>query len=105
LQINTVALVVGVLNRLITLITTEKTNDCPSQAIAPNPHTSLLNVYIQIANKMGWVVSVEGFHTLIKKVMLRCVNGSVTPIKPAVGLIITLHGRIAAREYVDRLCN
>jgi hypothetical protein len=23
------------------------------QAIAPNPHTNLLNVYIQIANKMG----------------------------------------------------
>jgi hypothetical protein len=25
----------------------------PPQAIAPNPHTNLLNVYIQIANKMG----------------------------------------------------
>jgi hypothetical protein len=24
------------------------------QAIAPNPHTNLLNVYIQIANKMGF---------------------------------------------------
>jgi hypothetical protein len=24
------------------------------QAIAPNPHTKLLNVYIQIANKMGF---------------------------------------------------
>jgi hypothetical protein len=23
-------------------------------AIAPNPHTNLLNVYIQIANKMGF---------------------------------------------------
>jgi hypothetical protein len=23
------------------------------QAITPNPHTNLLNVYIQIANKMG----------------------------------------------------
>jgi hypothetical protein len=23
------------------------------QAIPPNPHTNLLNVYIQIANKMG----------------------------------------------------
>jgi hypothetical protein len=26
----------------------------PSQAIAPNPHTNLPNVYIQIANKMGF---------------------------------------------------
>jgi hypothetical protein len=26
----------------------------PPQAIAPNPHTSLLNVYIQLANKMGF---------------------------------------------------
>jgi hypothetical protein len=26
----------------------------PPQAIAPNLHTSLLNVYIQIANKMGF---------------------------------------------------
>jgi hypothetical protein len=26
----------------------------PSQTIAPNPHTNLLNVYIQIANKMGF---------------------------------------------------
>jgi hypothetical protein len=26
----------------------------PSQAIAPNPHTNLLNVCIQIANKMGF---------------------------------------------------
>jgi hypothetical protein len=26
----------------------------PPQAIAPNPHTNLLNVYIQIANKMGF---------------------------------------------------
>jgi hypothetical protein len=25
-----------------------------SQAIAPNPYTNLLNVYIQIANKMGF---------------------------------------------------
>jgi hypothetical protein len=25
----------------------------PPQAIAPNPHTNLLNVYIQLANKMG----------------------------------------------------
>jgi hypothetical protein len=24
------------------------------QTIAPNPHTNLLNVYIQIANKMGF---------------------------------------------------
>jgi hypothetical protein len=24
------------------------------QATAPNPHTNLLNVYIQIANKMGF---------------------------------------------------
>jgi hypothetical protein len=24
------------------------------QAIAPNPHTNLLNVYIEIANKMGF---------------------------------------------------
>jgi hypothetical protein len=24
------------------------------QAIAPNPYTNLLNVYIQIANKMGF---------------------------------------------------
>jgi hypothetical protein len=24
------------------------------QAIAPNPHTNLLNVYIQIPNKMGF---------------------------------------------------
>jgi hypothetical protein len=24
------------------------------QAIAPNPHTNLLNVYVQIANKMGF---------------------------------------------------
>jgi hypothetical protein len=24
------------------------------QAIAPNPHTNLLNLYIQIANKMGF---------------------------------------------------
>jgi hypothetical protein len=24
------------------------------QAIGPNPHTNLLNVYIQIANKMGF---------------------------------------------------
>jgi hypothetical protein len=24
------------------------------QAITPNPHTNLLNVYIQIANKMGF---------------------------------------------------
>jgi hypothetical protein len=24
------------------------------QAIAPNPHTNLLNAYIQIANKMGF---------------------------------------------------
>jgi hypothetical protein len=24
------------------------------QAIAPNPHANLLNVYIQIANKMGF---------------------------------------------------
>jgi hypothetical protein len=24
------------------------------QAITPNPHTSLLNVYIHIANKMGF---------------------------------------------------
>jgi hypothetical protein len=24
------------------------------RAIAPNPHTNLLNVYIQIANKMGF---------------------------------------------------
>jgi hypothetical protein len=26
----------------------------PPQAVAPNPHTNLLNVYIQIANKMGF---------------------------------------------------
>jgi hypothetical protein len=26
----------------------------PPQAIAPNPHTNLLNVYVQIANKMGF---------------------------------------------------
>jgi hypothetical protein len=26
----------------------------PPQAIAPNPHTNLLNTYIQIANKMGF---------------------------------------------------
>jgi hypothetical protein len=26
----------------------------PPQAIAPNPHTNLLNVYIQLANKMGF---------------------------------------------------
>jgi hypothetical protein len=26
----------------------------PPQAVAPNPHTSLLNVYIQMANKMGF---------------------------------------------------
>jgi hypothetical protein len=26
----------------------------PPQAIAPNPNTNLLNVYIQIANKMGF---------------------------------------------------
>jgi hypothetical protein len=26
----------------------------PPQAIAPNPHTNLLNVYIQIENKMGF---------------------------------------------------
>jgi hypothetical protein len=26
----------------------------PPQAIAPNPHTNLLNVYIQIVNKMGF---------------------------------------------------
>jgi hypothetical protein len=25
-----------------------------NQAIAPNPHTNLLNVYIQLANKMGF---------------------------------------------------
>jgi hypothetical protein len=25
-----------------------------AQAIAPNPHTNLLNVYIQIANKTGF---------------------------------------------------
>jgi hypothetical protein len=28
-------------------------SDIP-QAITPNPHTNLLNVYIQIANKMGF---------------------------------------------------
>jgi hypothetical protein len=26
----------------------------PPQAIAPNPHTNLLSLYIQIANKMGF---------------------------------------------------
>jgi hypothetical protein len=26
----------------------------PPQSIAPNPYTNLLNVYIQIANKMGF---------------------------------------------------
>jgi hypothetical protein len=26
----------------------------PPRAIAPNPHTNLLNVYIQLANKMGF---------------------------------------------------
>jgi hypothetical protein len=26
----------------------------PPQAIAPNPYTNLLNVYIQVANKMGF---------------------------------------------------
>jgi hypothetical protein len=26
----------------------------PPQAIAPNPHTNLLNVYIELANKMGF---------------------------------------------------
>jgi hypothetical protein len=26
----------------------------PPQAIAPNPHTNLLNVYKQIANKIGF---------------------------------------------------
>jgi hypothetical protein len=26
----------------------------PPQAIAPNPHTNLLNVYIQLANEMGF---------------------------------------------------
>jgi hypothetical protein len=26
----------------------------PPEAIAPNPHTNLLNVYIQIAKKMGF---------------------------------------------------
>jgi hypothetical protein len=26
----------------------------PPQAIAPNPHTNLLHVHIQIANKMGF---------------------------------------------------
>jgi hypothetical protein len=26
----------------------------PPQAVAPNTHTNLLNVYIQIANKMGF---------------------------------------------------
>jgi hypothetical protein len=26
----------------------------PPQAIAPNPHTNLLNVHIQIVNKMGF---------------------------------------------------
>jgi hypothetical protein len=26
----------------------------PPQAIAPNPHTNFLNVYIQIVNKMGF---------------------------------------------------
>jgi hypothetical protein len=26
----------------------------PPQAIAPNPRTNLLNVYIQIANKIGF---------------------------------------------------
>jgi hypothetical protein len=34
--------------RVITLMS------APPQAIAPNPHTHLLNVYIQIANKMGF---------------------------------------------------
>jgi hypothetical protein len=26
----------------------------PPQDIAPNPHTNLLNVYIEVANKMGF---------------------------------------------------
>jgi hypothetical protein len=26
----------------------------PPKAIAPNPHTNFLNIYIQIANKMGF---------------------------------------------------
>jgi hypothetical protein len=31
--------------------------------------------------------------------------GSNIMLQYSVGLIITLHGRITAREYVDRLCN
>jgi hypothetical protein len=36
----------------------------PPQAIAPNLHTNLLNVYAQIANKMGFQQkkNVGGFH-------------------------------------------
>jgi hypothetical protein len=36
---------------LITLITTEV---CPSPSHGTQSHTNLLNVYIQIANKMGF---------------------------------------------------
>jgi hypothetical protein len=45
--------------RLITLIT------IITQAIAPNPYTNLLNVYIQFANKMGFKKKVIRTYILI----------------------------------------
>jgi hypothetical protein len=39
----------------------------PPQAIAPNPHTNLLNVYIQIANKLGFK---KNFLLLLTLIML-----------------------------------
>jgi hypothetical protein len=37
----------------------------PPQAIAPNPHANLLNVHIQIANKMGFEKNIPDFGWIV----------------------------------------
>jgi hypothetical protein len=39
--------------------------NAPPQAIAPNPHTNLLDVYIQIANKMGFQQQEKWEHAIV----------------------------------------
>jgi hypothetical protein len=47
------------------------------QAITPNPHTNLLNVYIQIANKMGF--QQKNLHVCNTTYMLLGNNCTSTP--------------------------
>jgi hypothetical protein len=60
----------------------------PPQAIAPNPHTNLLNVYIQIAKKMKFQPKKKSSCALLPPVK-EMDRGQEGPVKPAAA-----HGRL-----------